>query len=150
MTDGERQKGDGGRDFCNRQAPSNKLLPGLAVVAWPSFGLVADANQAHRGDTDARALTKTRHDQNHQPKFLHGLLPAITLLGGCSHPAAQMNSVRIRLMLHTISRQNAATDGNHVGHKTHEQFPPFEITFVAEPRGFQLLAFVNKGFGDSC
>ena len=68
MTDGERQKGDGGRDFCNRQAPSNNLLPGLAVVAWPSFGLVADANQAHRGDTDARALTKTRHDQNNQPK----------------------------------------------------------------------------------
>jgi len=49
MTDDERQKGDGGRDFCNRQAPSNNLLPGLAVVAWPSFGLVADANQDHRG-----------------------------------------------------------------------------------------------------
>ena len=64
MTDGERQKGDGGRDFCNRQAPSNNLLRGLAVVAWPYFGPVVDENQAHRGTRmgalqPKRAMTNT-------------------------------------------------------------------------------------------
>jgi len=69
--------GDGGPDFCNRQAPKEtSQFPGLAVVARPAFGPVADENQVHGGTRMAHSSTKTRHDQNHQLKLACNLSAA--------------------------------------------------------------------------